>query len=218
MIKEKDINQIIENVQYKFNTLLEESLSKIEKDLEPVLYIYNIESKQSVPKKLKYINQVEKDMSYKNTSQIKDIKLYFEEVNSDIGDFYIVVSIDMKNIKSYISIKYIDSIIKYIIEQIKIYVELDIKGLLEEIENREKCKDVLKNLYNNDYTEYISYCRDITKHDKYYKDYIQGKYIELYTYMITGRSQKSKIINHLNNISSTPYESKYVKNGKISYF
>lgn len=218
MIKETEIKQITENIQYKFNNLLEESLNRIEESLCPTLYIYNKNNKQSFPKKLKYIKQVDTNISNTKLLEIKDFLLYFEEVNSDIGDFYIIVSIENKNIKNYAVLECISSIIKYIIKQSKRYIELDIKGLLEDIENRERCKEILKNLYNHDFTKYISYCKDITNHEKYYKDYIQNKYIELYTYMITGKDEKSKIIDHLNYIASTPYESKYIKNGKLAIF
>lgn len=218
MIKDTDKEQITKNIQYKFNTLLKECLDKVDQNLNPILFIYNKTNRTSFPQKIKNLKQIEENIKNLTTLEDEEHKLYFEEVSSDIGDYYIVVSIDIKTIQTYIEMNCIDSIIQYIIKQIHTYIEIDIKGLLEEIDNIEKCKHVLQELYDNKYDKYISYCKDTTKHEKYYKEYIQDKLIEIYTYKITGIELKSKIITHLNNISSIPYESKYIKNGKLAIF
>lgn len=201
----------------KINNILEDSLKIIGKELKHNIYI--LENKNSICKEDKICTTneildsreiIEQNLSNIlnfNNNELENTIFSLKSIESIIGNYIIICQWN----KPYIYDKNEDSIIKEIVNdvmnQCKEYIRIYEVGFIRNFESID-----IDNLANIQIDKYIEYCGKKNTLSKYYKS-IKEKHNVYFEYLLTNMKPNSGkecyTLEHLNNISRTPYESSY---------
>lgn len=212
LISNEQKEQIIRAIELKFENILENSLKVIDNEIGVSLSIVPIDESDDD------IRQPQNNRRYTSIGVINMFSTdsYSKYVISDIGEYHINVFINNAAVELKGITNHVKEIIFYIIEQCEIYLKIDIQGLFRHLEDEKQVKKALKNILRGNYIDYIEYCKLENDNERFYSQ-INEKYINYFNKIMTNGNNYSNIIQHLNIISSTPYEGKYNK-AKLAIF
>ena len=207
--------KIIESIRIKFEKILNESIHYVDKDLDGYITI----SKKETVDQLEddYYGQYFPKKYVKNGFiKVSTSKPYSSVIYSDLGEYVISINtnnfgVDIKGLN-----EYIESIVYYILEQCEVYLKIDLDNLLAWLGEEKYSKQCIIDILKGDYSKYLEYCNSDYDNNKHYEA-INKIRIKYFNEIISGGKKNNNIIQHLNIISATSYESSICK-GKLAIF
>ena len=198
--KKAKYHHIVKLVEEKHNILLQNSINAVNSSLNMNIHIFDYEKYKE--KEDKYI--IEKITEGKKNR--KDIFIVYKvEIKSIyIGDYILVITSNTEYDK--INNVCLDKILKSIIAECESYIKIDKIGFSKYMGEKQDID--IENILNTYIDDYIKYCDDGFNEMKYYTK-INQYYIEYFEKILS--EGRGDIITHLNEISHTPYESKFSK-------
>jgi len=206
LVSKEQKEKIIESIELKFENILNNSLKVIDEKIKGYISIdLKDESDDD-------IRQPKNNMRYTSLGMINMFSMdpYSKDIISDIGEYRINILVNHADMELRGITNYVKEIIFYIIDQCEVYLKIDIHGLFRYLENEKQVKKSLGNILSGDYRDYIEYCQLEDNNERFYSE-INKIYINYFNKIMTNGNKYSNITQHLNIISSTPYESKYNK-------